>query len=225
MDGQWEIEAHSNAAASSFRWLRDAIMQTEYSVATQGNVDVYDIMTAIAAEAEVGCKGLIYLPWNAGANCPHYDATARGGFLGFTFAHGRPEIIRSVMEGVAYDIKDMYINLKQAGLPEFKVLRLGGGAARSTLWCQIVADVLNIPVETVECEEATALGAGMLAATGSGMYEDLQSAIDNMVTIKDRYEPIPENVEKYEKLYEIFNDAYDALKAKTFPEISAFQGF
>lgn len=225
MDGQWEIEAHSNAAASSFRWLRDAIMQTEFSVSQSGNVDVYDIMTAIAGKAKVGSDGLIYLPWNAGANCPHYDANARGAFIGFTFSHGRPEIIRSVMEGVAYDIKDMYMNLKQAKLPEFKVLRLGGGAARSSLWCQIVADVLNLPVETVECEESTALGAGMLAATGCGMYESLQDAIDNMVKVKDRYEPIPENVAIYEKLYEIFNDSYCALKEKVFPEISEYQGF
>lgn len=225
MDGQWEIEAHSNAAASSFRWLRDAIMQTEFAVAKQGNVDVYDIMTTIAAEAEVGCKGLIYLPWNAGANCPHYDPTARGAFIGFTFAHRRAEIIRSVMEGVAYDIKDMYVNLTQAGLPEFEVLRLGGGAARSSLWCQIVSDVLNMPVETVECEESTALGAGMLAATGCGMYDNLQDAIDNMVKVKDRFEPIPENVAKYEELYQIFNDAYDSLKVKVFPEISAYQGY
>lgn len=224
-DGQWEIEAHSNAAASSFRWLRDAIMQNETAVAEESGLDVYDLMTAIAAKAKVGCDGLIYLPWNAGANCPHYDAAARGGFIGFTFAHGRPEMIRSVMEGVVYDIKDMYINLCQAGLPEFEVLRLSGGAARSELWCQIVADVLNLSVETVECEEATALGAGMIAATGCGMYDSLQDAIDHMVTVKKRYEPIPENVKTYEQLYEIFTESYNALKDKVFPQISHYQGY
>ncbi|SCP98404.1 FGGY-family carbohydrate kinase [Anaerobium acetethylicum] len=225
MDGEWEIEAHSNAAASSFRWLRDAIMQTEMEVQKQTGIDVYDLMTAQAAKAKPGCDGLIYLPWNAGANCPHYDPSARGAFIGFTFAHGKPEIIRSVMEGVLYDIKDMYFNLLQAGLPEFKVMRLTGGAARSDLWCQMTADVLGIAVETVESEEATALGAAMIGATGAGIFDSLQDAIDNMVHVKKRFEPNPENVEIYKKLYEIFTDSYNALKTDVFPKISKYQGY
>lgn len=227
MDGQYELECHSNAAASSFRWLRDAMYPEALALTNAGDqkVDVYDIMTAIAAKAEVGSNGLIYLPWNAGANCPHYNAAARGGFIGFTFAHGRAEITRAVMEGVAYDIRDMWELELKAGLPPFEVLRLSGGAARSTLWCQIVADVLNVPVETTENEEATALGAAMIATVGAGMYKDLQEAADNMVHVTGRYEPIPENVETYNKLYKIFNDSYDALKEKVFPEINQYQGF
>ena len=227
MDGQYELECHSNAAASSFRWLRDAMYSEAFSITSAGDskVDVYDIMTAIAAKANVGSDGLIYLPWNAGANCPHYDPAARGGFLGFTFAHGRPEITRAVMEGVVYDIRDMWETELKAGLPPFEVLRLSGGAARSSLWCQIVADVLNVPVETTENEEATALGAAMIASVGGGMYKDLQEAIDNMVHVSARYEHIPENVAIYDKLYKIFNDAYGALKDKAFPEINEYQGF
>ena len=226
-DGQYELECHSNAAASSYRWLRDAIMNEAVALtnATDQKIDVYDIMSAIAGKAEPGCNGLIYLPWNAGAACPHYDPNARGGFVGFTFAHGRPEITRSVMEGVAYDIRDMWELEIKAGLPEFDVLRLSGGAARSPLWCQIVADVLNTVVETVENEEATALGAAMVATVGAGLYPNLQQAIDNMVHVTGRYEPIPENVEKYNQLYQIFTDTYEALKEKTFPGIAKFQGF
>lgn len=227
MDMQYELECHSNAAASSFRWLRDAIMQeaAQLTDCTDQKIDVYDIMTAIAAKANVGSDGLVYLPWNAGANCPHYDPNARGAFIGFTFAHGRPEIIRSVMEGVVYDIRDMWELEVKAGLPPFQVLRLSGGAARSPMWCQIVADVLNVTVETTKNEEATALGAAMIATVGAGIYNNLQEAIDNMVHVTGVYKPIPENVEKYNELYKIFNDAYDALKEKTFPEIAQYQGF
>lgn len=227
MDGQYELECHSNAAASSFRWLRDAMYPEVKFLTDAGDqkVDVYDIMTAIASKANVGSDGLIYLPWNAGAACPHWNAAARGGFLGFTFAHSRAEVTRAVMEGVVYDIRDMWETELKAGLPPFEVLRLSGGAARSRLWCQIVADVLNVTVETTENEEATALGAAMLAAVGGGLYKNLQEAADNMVQVKERFEPIPENVETYNKLYKIFDDAYGALKTKVFPEINSYQGF
>ncbi len=225
-DGQYELECHSNAAASSFRWLRDAIMQEAFELTncTDQKIDVYDIMTAIAAKANVGSDGLIYLPWNAGAACPHYNANARGGFLGFTFAHGRPEITRAVMEGVVYDIRDMWELEIKAGLPPFQVMRLSGGAARSTLWCQIVADILNVTVETTSNEEATALGAAMIAAVGCGIYKNLQEAIDKMVHVTATYKPIPENVEKYNELYKIFNDTYNSLNEKVFDEIAQYQG-
>ncbi len=226
-DGQYELECHSNAAASSFKWLRDAMYEPAFLFTQAGGeqIDIYDIMTAIASKANLGSDGLIYLPWNAGAACPHWNAAARGGFVGFTFAHGRAEITRAVMEGVVYDIRDMWETELKAGLPTFEVLRLSGGAARSSLWCQIVADVLNITVETTANEEATALGAAMIAAVGSGLYANLQEAADNMVHVTGRYEPIPENVETYEKLYRIFTDTYDALKDKVFPGINEYQGF
>lgn len=220
----WQMEGHASAAASSFRWLRNTIGHLEMTAANMTDIDVYDLFTRQAAKVAPGSDGLIFLPWLAGAACPYYDSYARGTFVGLTFAHTKGHIIRSAMEGITFEMRDMLEALKEGGLPEFKYYRVTGGAARSSVWNQIQADIYGGSVETVTVSEATALGAAMLATTGVGIYKDIHEAIENMVHVDNRWDPIPENVKIYEEVFGYFRDTYQALKVKVFPEVSKFQG-
>lgn len=219
----WEMEGHASAAASSFRWFRNTFCHLERTAAGLVGTDTYDLLTAEAAQSPVGARGIVYLPWLAGAACPYYDANARAAFIGMTFAHTKADMVRAAMEGICFEMRDMLEALGEAGFPEFTLYRVTGGAARSALWNQIQADIYGKPVETVKVSEATALGAAMCAAIGAGIYKDIHEAIEHMVHPDKRWEPIPRNVEIYNELFEIYRETYRALKEKVFPDISTYQ--
>jgi xylulokinase len=220
----WEMEGHASAAASSFRWLRNTLGHLEMTTASLVGMDVYELLTAIASQSPLGAKGTIFLPWLAGAACPYYDSYARGTFVGLTFAHTKADLVRGAMEGICYEMRDMLESLQEAPFKPFEYYRVTGGAARSRLWNQIQADIYGRPVETVKESEATALGAAMLATLGVGIYKDIHEAINYMVHVVDRWDPIPENVKIYEEMFGIFRETYQALKVKVFPAISRHQG-
>ncbi len=221
----WEIEGHASAAASSFRWVRDCIGDMECAAAKLTCEDVYDVMTKVAKQAPVGSDGMVYLPWLAGANCPHYDANARGSFIGMTFSHRKPHMVRSAMEGVCFEMREMIYSLLEADVKPFEVIRVAGGAARSDLWNQIAADIYKFPIETVSTGEPTALGAAMIGAVGAGVFSSLDEAIANMVRVTNHIEPIKQNVETYDRIFDIFEKSYHALAKEAFPAIAKYQGF
>ncbi|MDN5312357.1 MAG: hypothetical protein PWQ68_1330 [Thermoanaerobacteraceae bacterium] len=221
--GHWQMEGHASAAASSFRWFRNTFAHIERTTASMLGGDTYDLLTQQAAQSPPGAKGTVYLPWLAGAACPYYDSNARASFVGITFAHTKGDMIRAAMEGICYEMRDMLESLQEANFAPFECYRVTGGAARSSLWNQIQADVYGKPVETVKTSEATALGAAMLAAVGVGIYKDIHEAIDNMVHVVGRWEPIEENVKVYNEMFGIYRDTYQALKEKAFPSIAGFQ--
>jgi xylulokinase len=221
---KWEIEGHASAAASSFKWVQQTFGQLEMAAQELTGIDCYELMTRQAEQSVPGSQGLIFVPWLAGAACPHYNADARGAFVGMTFGHSKQDIVRASMEGVCYEMRTMIEAISKAGLPEFEVYRLSGGAARSPLWNQMSADIYGKPVETVRVPEATALGAAMIGAVGVGLFKDLHEAVDEMVHVTGRWEPIETNAGIYNEMYGIFDDTYHALNQKVYPAISKVQG-
>ncbi|MBR0092907.1 MAG: xylulose kinase [Lachnospiraceae bacterium] len=221
--GGYTMEGHASAAASSFRWLRNTISQYEWTTESITGVDVYDLMTATASKAPIGSKGTVFLPWLAGAACPHYDDNARGSFIGMTLGTTKAELTRAAMEGICFEMREMLGALNKAGFSKFETLRLTGGGARSDLWNQIQADIYGCAVETVEEPEATALGAAMIATVGAGIYKDLKEASSKMVRMKKRYEPIPENVKQYNDVYDVFLACYEGLAKDAFPKLYQYQ--
>ncbi len=197
--GRWEVEGLSNAAASSYRWFRDSM-----------GVADYEELNALAARAEPGSKGLLFLPYLATAATPNWNADARAAFIGLSLAHGKEELTRSVMEGVAFEIRDMMQQWQERDM-DLKVLRIGGGATRSPLWNQIQADVYGIPVQTVKETESTVLGAAILAGVGAGLFNSIEEGVENMVTVAGDIEPNPENHKRYEASYQAFVQAYRGL--------------
>jgi xylulokinase len=208
--GMWQAEGLANAAASCYRWFRDNLSTGEKRIEDDGGPNAYEQLNDLAAAAQPGSKGLIYLPYLATACTPRWNPNARSAFIGMSFAHGRPEMVRAVMEGVALEVRDMMGPWLAAGL-DVDVLRLGGGATKSRLWNQIQADVYNRPVQTLQCGETTVLGAALLGGLGAGVFNSIEEGAEAMVHVADQIEPNPDNRAIYEEMYEAYIKAYAGL--------------
>ncbi len=208
--GQWEVEGLSNAAAASLRWYRDVACTSEKRIETAGGPDAYEQLDQLAAAAEPGSRGLLYLPYLATAATPRWNVQARAAFVGLSFSHGRAEMTRAVMEGVVLEIRDIFEQWCAAGL-SVRSLRIGGGATRSMLWNQIQADVYGRPVETLQIGESTVLGAALLGGVGAGVFASIEEGVAAMVHVADRVEPDPKRHERYEQLYRAYVQAYEGL--------------
>jgi xylulokinase len=210
--GMWEVEGLSNAAAASLRWYRDVIGTSEKQRAAAGGRDAYEQLDELAATAPPGSRGLLYLPYLATAATPRWNPQARAAFVGLSFAHGRAEMTRAVMEGVVLEIRDMFEQWTSAGL-SVRSLRIAGGATRSRLWNQIQADVYGRPVETLRVGESTVLGAAILGGVGAGVFASLQEGVAAMVHVAERIEPDPQCHRRYEQLYHAYAQAYEGLSS------------
>ncbi len=208
--GMWEMEGLSNAAASSYRWFRDVIGTQEKELEKANGRSAYDYLNDLAAQAVPGSKGLLYLPYLGTAATPRWNANARSCFIGMSFAHGRPEMVRSVMEGVALEVRDMMDGWIKAGV-EISALRLGGGATKSPLWNQIQADIYGRPVEILKTSESTVLGAAILGGVGAGVFKTIPEGVEQMVAISGQLEPNMANHKVYEEMYAAYCKAYEGL--------------
>lgn len=209
---KWDLEGGAFATGACLRWWRDVFGALEQKAANTLGLDVYDLMTMEASKAPPGCKGYLFFPFLNGQVTPTYENQARGGSIGLTLAHDRATMIRSVLEGTAYELRMVLEALEKVLGRKFDTLRLTGGGAKSTLWCQIQADVFGKAVETLEVSECTALGAAILGAVSAGAFSTLEEAIKTLVHPKQIIEPGLENNEIYNTLFSIFEDCYHTLR-------------
>jgi len=158
-----------------------------------------------------GADGLLFMPNLAGDRGATHDAYARGAWVGLTLTHSRAHLFRSLLEGVAFSFRSMQDWLEASGAPVHDV-RCVGGQARSHVWNQMKADILDRPVLLPRVVEAVALGAAILAAMGIGAYSDLARAVAAMVRIECRFEPDPDHVEHYARVFETYRSVYPALR-------------
>lgn len=210
--GKWDMEGQVTMAASNLKWFRDTFCDTEAAVGKATGQDVYDIICAEAANAVVGSRGLIYFPFLQGQLTPYYCDAARAGYVGITPAHGKPEMARAVLEGVAYEL-NMSIDAMQRVLGRpFDVIRLSGGGAKSPLWRQIQADVYGVPVEKLKIFDCGLVGAAALGATAVGIFGSVEEAVASMVHTDGFVEPDMAHHEVYKEYYGIFRDAFLAWR-------------
>jgi xylulokinase len=195
----WEAMGVMLSAAGSLRWLRD-VLGGDY--------------VRLTAEAEgwgPGVEGLTFLPYLQGERTPHADPFARGAFVGLSLSHDRGALVRAVLEGVAYGLRDSLELLRGLGVqPE--TARVSGGGARSDLWLRIVASVLGVPIERTAVEEGAAYGAALLGAVAAGEFADVEEAVRVCVRVRDTVEPEPEWQTAYEERYPRFRELYPALR-------------
>ena len=208
---KWHVMGVMLSAGGSFRWLRDTICNEEVKTAKEKKVDPYEIMTEEAFQTPPGSEGLIFLPYLAGERTPYPDPDARGVFFGLTLRHKKAHLIRSVMEGIAFGLRDSLELIKKMKIKTDEV-RASGGGARSSLWRQIQADVNNLEMLTISVDEGPAFGAALLAGVGVGIYKSVETACSQTIHIKDRIEPIKQNIELYEQYYQIYHSLYPTLK-------------
>jgi xylulokinase len=198
--GGWHAMGVMLSAAGSLRWLRDAIAPGEE----------FPALTAAAEPWDACAEGLTFLPYLGGERTPHADPDARGAFVGLSLRHDRGALVRAVLEGVAYGLRDSLELLGELGVRP-QVGRVSGGGARSDLWLRIVASVLGIPLERTAVEEGAAYGAALLGGVAGGVFEDVHDAVARCVRVTGTVEPEPAWREAYDEGYERFRLLYPAL--------------
>lgn len=200
--GRWHLMGVMLSAAGSLRWYRDMLAPNL----------AFDDLLAPAANIPPGSDGLLFLPYLSGERTPHADPLARGAFIGLTVRHTRPHLTRAVLEGVAFGLCDGFRLMREAGLTAPAEIRVSGGGAQSPLWRQILADVLDAELVTVNTTEGAAYGAALLAGVGTGAWADVESACEATVRVTGRMEPRPDAVARYAPLYEQYRHLYPLLK-------------
>lgn len=219
----WEAEGIQAAAGAAYRWFRDNIGYLARYVEPFTGTDPYVLLNRLAEKAPPGANGLIFHPYLAGSMTPHYDEHARGGFLGLTLKHDLGDLARAVLEGVAYEAREIIEAYGAMGL-ELREIRLAGGATKSDLWCQIQADVYGKPTSVLREGECAVLGAAILGAVGAGIFADVREGVDSTVHVERTYEPRPDHHERYTELWKIFGRSYRALhESGVYRELSAAQ--
>ncbi len=197
----WEAMGVMLNAAGSLRWLRDAL-------APEAS---FDELTAEASCWEPGVEGLTFLPYLQGERTPHADPDARGSFTGLSLRHDRGALVRAVLEGVAYGLRDSLELLRELEVEPLKG-RVSGGGARSRLWLEIVASTLGLPLELTVVEEGSAYGAALLAGVADGVFTNAREAVGACVRAGQTVEPNPEWAPAYEAGYSRFRALYPALR-------------
>jgi gluconokinase len=216
----WVVGGPINNGGIMFRWVRDQLATLEAEEARRKGMDPYDYLTQLASEAAPGSDGLIFLPLLAGERAPYWNANARGVFFGFSLTHNKKHMIRSVLEGVMYRIESVASALQEmTGKPS--EIRASGGFARSSFWCQMLADVTGTPVNIPDSVESSGIGAALLGLYAMGEIEDFTEA-DNWIRIQTSHQPDHANHQVYGQLTSIYRNVYDHLK-DDFDAISAFQ--
>jgi len=200
---RWHVMGVMLSAGGSLRWYRDALAP---------GVQFGELVDE-ASEAPTGSDGLLFLPYLSGERTPHADPLARAAFVGLTLHHGRPHLTRSVLEGVAFGLRDSLELMRATGLGLPTEIRATGGGSTSALWRQILADVLEMSVATTSTSEGAAQGAAMLAAVGSGWFPSVEDACRTWVTLGEATDP--SDPASYRELYARYRELYPAL-APTF---------
>ena len=209
--GKWHIMGVMLSAGGAFQWYRNHMAEAEKAEAERKKCDPYEILCAEAAKAPVGSEGLIFLPYLTGERTPHADPYAKGAWIGLTARHTRAHIIRSLLEGITFGMRDSLEIIKQMGVP-IKQIRVSGGGARSPFWRQMQADIYGKAVSTINAEQGPAFGAALLAGVGTGAFKSVREACDATILIATTTKPKKTHTTTYNKTYAQFTNLYPALK-------------
>ena len=209
--GAWHVMGVTQGAGLSLKWFKKEFCIEEIQKAEKEGIDPYQIMDNEANQIPVGCDELIYLPYLMGERTPHLDPDCRGVFFGLSAMHTRAHLVRAVMEGVVYSLKDCAGILSEMGV-SFKEMLACGGGGKSALWRQMLTDGYECPVVTLKTDEGPALGVAILAGVGVGIYPSVEEACKKIIIQNNPIYPVAENVKKMNKIYVIYKNLYVQLK-------------
>jgi len=202
LPGHWHLEAATLSAGLSLKWLRDHIFERRN----------YQQLADLAVLIPPGSEGLYFIPYLVGERTPHMDPQAKAGFLGLTLRHERSHLVRAVMEGVVYSLKQGLDLMLSMGIPVDRVIASGGATAHP-LWLQLQADIFDRPIYRTTTLEAAAVGAAMLAGVAVGIYPDAQSACREVVKIQDQVvTTIQQNRDRYAEMYPTYCQIYPTMR-------------
>lgn len=207
--GMWYTVSATNAAALCQRWLRDLCCETEKLTAQDSGKNVFEIMDDLAYNSPVGANGVMFHPYLQGERSPYWDPDLRASFTGLAISSTKGDLIRAVLEGVAFSLLDCYGVIKEMQIPVKRVILIGGGA-KSALWSEIVCNVFNLPVQIPTPGDAS-FGTALLAGAGTGIFADSSEAVKTCLKVKREIIPNPETVGKYTALFAKYRAIHDVL--------------
>jgi len=209
--GKWHMMGVTLSAGGSLQWFRNELCKADVAKAKRAGQEVYDLLTREAAAVPPGCNGLFFLPYLSGERTPHADPDARGCFVGITLAHTRGHLIRAIMEGVTYSMRDSLEIIEGLGVP-VRQIRASGGGSRSPLWRQIQADVFGRKVVTINTEEGPAYGVALLAAVGAGAFKNIQEACAATIRVVKETSAHRPTKKTYDRAMPVYQQLYRSLK-------------
>ena len=216
--GCWHVMGVTQSAGLSLKWFRDNFAWSEMETALSMGVDPYYLMDKEAGSVPIGANRLLYMPYLNGERTPHLDPNARGVFFGLSTMHKKKEMLRAVMEGVSYSLRDCVEVMREMNINVSDMMACGGGGT-SPLWRQMLADLYGCQVKTTQNKEGPALGVALLAAVGAGIYKSVPEACRAVIKPEKIQEPIVENTAEYEKVYAMYRKLYPAMK-QSFAELA-----
>ena len=210
--GCWHVMGVTQSAGLSLKWFRDNLCWSEMETALNMGVDPYYLTDKEAMEIPIGANRLIYLPYLNGERTPHLDPNCRGSFVGLSTMHTKRDMIRAVMEGVSYSLRDCVEVMREMQINVTDMMACGGGGS-SPLWRQMLADLYGCPVKTTQNKEGPALGVALLAAVGAGIYSTVPEACSAVIMPDKVQEPVAENTREYERVYAVYKKLYPAMRS------------
>ena len=217
--GKWHVMGVVLSAGGSLQWYRNQFGEMETALAKGQDTEAYELMSAAAAKAPAGSEGLFFLPYLTGERTPHCDSNARGAWIGLSLRHGRQHLIRSVMEGATYAMRDCLEIIKGMQIPVSDV-RVSGGGAKSDFWRHLQADIYGQDVSVTNSVEGPAYGVALLAAVGTGAYKDVVEACTATISVEHRTRTCSQAKATYDRAYPTYGQLYSSLKS-TFPTIAS----
>lgn len=216
--GKWCVFGCVLSAGGSFQWLRNQLGHEDAVLAKKRKVETYELLIEHAAGAPAGCDGLFFLPYLTGERCPYPDPLARGAWVGLTSRTDRNMLIRAVLEGVTFGMRDVLEIFNSMNVPVSQV-RASGGGARSGFWRQLQADIYNRPLVLTNAAEGPAYGAALIAGIGAGAWKDAGEACKRSIRVTERVLPNRKSAVKYDRHYAVYHKLYGDLKER-FAEIA-----
>lgn len=215
---KWCVFGCMLSAGGSFQWFRNALGANEVACATILKVDPYELLIKVAGSAPSGNEGLFFLPYLTGERCPHPDPNARGAWIGLTARTSRAMMIRALIEGVTFGMRDALAIMNEMNVAISQV-RASGGGARSKFWRQLQADIYNKPVVTTNAAEGPAYGVALLAGVGTGVWSSVEKACAATIRETASLRPTASSAKLYERHYQVYRKLYGDL-AERFVDIS-----
>ncbi|MCL2633649.1 MAG: xylulokinase [Oscillospiraceae bacterium] len=216
--GAWHVMGVTQSAGLSLKWFRDNFCWSEMETAMMMGVDPYYLTDKSVGSVKIGSEGLLFLPYLNGERTPHLDPNARGVFFGLSSMHRKKHMLRAIMEGVAFSMRDCAEVMREMGIDVCDMMACGGGGT-SPIWRQMLADLYSCPVKTTLNKEGPALGVALLAAVGTGIYKSVPEACNAVIKAERVQEPIKENIPDYERVYKLYTSLYPIMK-ESFKELT-----
>ena len=216
--GKWHMMGVVLSAGGSLQWFQDALCTSATKSGGRRPTVSFDALSREAAATPAGAEGLQFLPYLAGERTPHLDPRARGALIGLTLAHGRGHIVRAIMEGVTFALRDSLAIIEDLGVPVREV-RAGGGGAKNPFWRQMQADVFGKNVHAMAADEGPAYGVALLAAVGAGHYRHISEACAAAVRTAESSKPVATARKQYDAAFPVYQRLYAALREE-FPRLA-----